>query len=95
MSLLTEPTDLSDPINARILSVSEDRIAGFTRDPVAEISQQTGIDPQTVIGRVQAMMRAGIIRRVRQTLLATNLARGRWWRGSFRRNVCRKRLTGW
>ena len=59
MSLLTEPTDLSDPINARILSVSEDRIAGFTRDPVAEISQQTGIDPQTVIGRVQAMMRGG------------------------------------
>jgi DNA-binding Lrp family transcriptional regulator len=76
MSLATEPTDLADPINAKILSVSEDRIAGFSRDPVQEISRQTGLDADTVIARIQALMRAGIIRRVRQTLLATNLARG-------------------
>jgi DNA-binding Lrp family transcriptional regulator len=76
MSLATEPADLADPINARILSVSEDRIAGFTRDPIRELSRQTDLDGQTVIARLQAMMRAGTIRRVRQTLLATNLARG-------------------
>ena len=34
------------------------------------------IAPDTVIERVVAMLRAGTIRRVRQTLMSTNLARG-------------------
>ena len=66
----------TDPVNAKILAVSEDRIQGFVRDPVAVISEQSGIDAETVIERIRAMLRAGTIRRVRQTLMATNLAEG-------------------
>ena len=36
-------TEISDPINARILAVSEDRIAGFHEDPFAEIARLSGL----------------------------------------------------
>ncbi len=74
--MLDTPVLLHDPINAAILAVSEDRIAGFTRDPIGAISDRSGIDVATVLERVRAMLRAGVIRRVRQTLLATSLAHG-------------------
>jgi DNA-binding Lrp family transcriptional regulator len=70
------PTTTTDPINARILSVSEDKIQGFHADPLGEIARLSGVDLPTVIERIAAMLRAGTIRRVRQTLMATNLARG-------------------
>jgi DNA-binding Lrp family transcriptional regulator len=70
------PTSFSDPINARILAVSEDRLHGFQRDPLGEIARQAAVELPEVIARIQAMLRAGTIRRVRQTLLATNLAQG-------------------
>lgn len=70
------PTTFTDPINAKILAVSEDQLQGFQRDPLGEISRQSGVKLPEVIERVQAMLRAGTIRRVRQTLLATNLAQG-------------------
>lgn len=70
------PVRTDDPINARILAVSEDKVAGFVLDPLAEIARLAGLEPKLVIERVQAMLRAGVIRRVRQTLLATNLAPG-------------------
>jgi DNA-binding Lrp family transcriptional regulator len=70
------PVDINDLVNARILSVSEDSIQGFLRDPFGEIARQSGIDLSTVVERIAAMLRAGIIRRVRQTLMATNLAQG-------------------
>ncbi len=76
MSTLTAPVSTDDPINARILAISEDKIRGFIPDPFAEIAAQSGVDLPTVLERIQAMLRAGIIRRVRQTLMATNLARG-------------------
>ncbi len=66
----------TDPTNAKILAVSEDRLQGFQRDPWGEIARQSGVESSDVIARVQAMLRAGTIRRVRQTLLATNLAQG-------------------
>lgn len=69
-------TSVSDPINARILAVSEDRLQGFQRDPLGEIARQSSVPQADVVARVQAMLRAGTIRRVRQTLLATNLAQG-------------------
>lgn len=72
----TIPATFTDPINARILAVSEDRLHGFQRDPLGEVSRQTGVPLRDVIARIQAMLRAGTIRRVRQTLLATNLAQG-------------------
>src|SRR5512136_1181454 len=70
------PTTFSDPINAQILAVSEDRLHGFQADPLGEISRQAAVELSEVIARIQAMLRAGTIRRVRQTLLATNLAQG-------------------
>ena len=70
------PTTFTDPINAKILAVSEDSLQGFQRDPLGEISRQSGVELAEVIERIQAMLRAGTIRRVRQTLLATNLAQG-------------------
>ena len=68
--------DFSDPINARILAVSEDQLQGFQEDPIGEIVRQSGVEAPVVIERIRAMLRAGAIRRVRQTLLATNLAKG-------------------
>src|SRR5688572_12819492 len=76
MSLMTAPVEFTDPINAKILEVSEDRVQGFQRDPLGEITRLSGVELPVVIERIQAMQRAGNIRRVRQTLLATNLANG-------------------
>ena len=76
MSTLTIPVSITDPVNARILAVSEDKVQGFHSDPIRVIADKSGVDVETVIERIQAMLRAGTIRRVRQTLLATNLAQG-------------------
>ncbi len=77
---MTTATDLpvahTDPVNAKILAISEDRIQGFVRDPFGTIAQMSGVDVETVMERIRAMLRAGTIRRVRQTLMATNLAEG-------------------
>lgn len=70
------PVEHNDPINERILAISEDKIEGFVREPFAEIAQRSGVDEETVMARIAAMLRAGTVRRVRQTLLATNLADG-------------------
>src|ERR1051325_9037105 len=69
-------TDFKDPVNARILAVSEDRLQGFQRAPFSEIARLSGVEESEVMERIRAMVRAGTIRRVRQTLLATNLAQG-------------------
>jgi len=76
MTASSVPVEFSDPINAQILAVSEDRVQGFQRDPLGEIARMSGVGLDLVIERIQAMLRAGNIRRVRQTLLATNLAHG-------------------
>lgn len=76
MRIADIPTQFSDPINARILEIAEDRIQGFQREPLRVISERSAVELPVVIERIQAMLRAGTIRRVRQTLLATNLAQG-------------------
>ncbi len=70
------PVEHNDPINAKILAVSEDKIEGFARQPFEEIARHSGVDVDVVMARIVAMLRARTIRRVRQTLLATNLADG-------------------
>lgn len=70
------PAEIDDAVNAAILAVSEDTIQGFTADPLGEIAARSEVPLQVVIERIQAMLRAGTIRRVRQTLMATNLAQG-------------------
>jgi DNA-binding Lrp family transcriptional regulator len=70
------PIEHNDPVNARILAISEDKIEGFVREPFEEIAKRSGLGVDVVMARIAAMLRAGTIRRVRQTLLATNLAAG-------------------
>ncbi len=70
------PISFEDPVNKAILTVSEDQISGFSRRPLHEIAEKSGIALEVVIERIQAMLRAGTVRRVRQTLLTTSLAPG-------------------
>jgi DNA-binding Lrp family transcriptional regulator len=70
------PVEHNDPINARILAISEDKIEGFVREPFEEIAKGSGVPVEAVMERIAAMLKARTIRRVRQTLLATNLADG-------------------
>jgi len=70
------PTWIDDPTNAAILAVSEDRLQGFQLDPFGAVAERSGIAVEIVLERVLAMLQAGVIRRVRQTLMATNLAKG-------------------
>ena len=72
----TIPVEVADPVNGRILAVSEDRIAGFNEEPFAEVAVRSGESDDTVYERLRAMLEAGTIRRIRQTLMATNLAPG-------------------
>ena len=70
------PVEHNDELNAKILAISEDQIQGFVREPFQEIANRSGVSVDDVMARITAMLRAGTIRRVRQTLLATNLADG-------------------
>lgn len=70
------PTEHNDPVNAAILAISEDKISGFHEDPFVSVAEQSGVPLETVLGRIRAMLEAGTIRRVRQTLIANNLAEG-------------------
>jgi DNA-binding Lrp family transcriptional regulator len=54
----------------------KDKIEGFVREPFEEIARRSGVAVDIVMERIAAMLRAGTVRRVRQTLLATNLADG-------------------
>jgi len=67
---------MSDAVNARILAVSEDRVSGFHRNPFLVIAERASLPETEVHLRIRSMLEAGTIRRVRQTLLATNLAPG-------------------
>jgi DNA-binding Lrp family transcriptional regulator len=70
------PVVFDDPLNARILAASEDRVQGFHAEPFREISRLSGVPLPDVLERIRAMLTAGTVRRVRQTLMATNLAPG-------------------
>ena len=70
------PVEHNDLINEKILAVSEDKIEGFVAEPFAEIATRSGVPVEVVMERLAAMLQAGTIRRIRQTLLATNLADG-------------------
>ncbi len=72
----TVPVEHSDPINAKILAISEDLVSGFHEHPFHLIAEKSGVDLDTVLERIRAMLDAGVIRRVRQTMLATKLAHG-------------------
>lgn len=70
------PVAITDPINRAILEVSEDQVQGFVAEPFAAIAEKSGQPLETVLERIRAMLEAGVIRRVRQTLMTTSLAPG-------------------
>ncbi|MDF1824183.1 MAG: Lrp/AsnC family transcriptional regulator [Verrucomicrobiales bacterium] len=70
------PVETDDPINTQILEVSEDLVSGFQRFPFQHIAEKSGVELDVVLTRIRAMQEAGVIRRTRQTLLATKLAHG-------------------
>ena len=70
------PVTIDDAVNVAILAVSEDRLEGFQRDPFGEIARRSGVALPLVLERVRAMLEAGTIRRVRQTMITTSLATG-------------------
>lgn len=72
----TIPIEHTEEINSRILAVSEDRVKGFHQHPFQFIAQESGLPIETVVERIRAMLAGGVIRRVRQTLLANKLAEG-------------------
>ena len=76
MTASSVPITIDDPVNVAILRVSEDQIQGFSRDPLGDIARASGVELDLVIERIRAMLEAGTIRRVRQTLLSTSLAEG-------------------
>jgi hypothetical protein len=76
MSQPAVPVEITDPVNARILAVSEDRLPGFQEAPFAAIAREADLPLDVVLERLRAMLAAGTIRRIRQTLMATNLAPG-------------------
>ena len=76
MTAGSDPITIDDPVNVAILRVSEDLIQGFSRDPLGDIARASGVELDLVIDRIRAMLEAGTIRRVRQTLLSTSLAEG-------------------
>jgi DNA-binding Lrp family transcriptional regulator len=70
------PVEHTEAINAQILAVSEDMVGGFQEAPFQAIAEKSGVALPIVLERIRAMLEAGVIRRVRQTLLATKLAHG-------------------
>lgn len=70
------PSSATDEINRQILRFAEDQITGFHARPFARIAELAGLDEELVITRLAAMLAAGTIRRIRQTLLSTSLADG-------------------
>ncbi len=76
MMSAASPTSIDDPINRKILSVSEDQLSGFQRDPLGEISRLSGVPQDMVLDRLRAMLDTGVVRRIRQTLVTTSLAPG-------------------
>ena len=42
------PVEHNDPVNAKILAVSEDKIEGFVREPFEEIANRSGVAVEAV-----------------------------------------------
>ena len=70
------PLSLDDPTTKAILKVSEDGLAGFCETPFAEIARRSGVAESQVLVRINELLEAGVIRRIRMTLNTSNLAHG-------------------
>lgn len=70
------PHEHTDPINEKILTFAEDQISGFHERPFQVISEKCGLDESLVIERLKTMFEAGVVRRIRQTMITTKLVDG-------------------
>ena len=75
------PTEHDDPINAKILSVSEDMISGFQESPFQEIAQKADLSLGIVLERIKAMLEAGVINELDKHYLLPNLLMGHYAHG--------------
>jgi len=64
------------------------------REPFEEIAQRSGVNADVVMARITAMLRAGTIRRVRQTCSRLISLMARSWRGRFLRYDRKRVLIG-
>lgn len=70
------PADAADETNRCILAIAEDRVQGFHAQPFDVIAERCGLPVDMVLERLHAMLQAGTVRRIRQTLLSTQLVEG-------------------
>ena len=56
MTVVSVPVTIDDPTNVAILTVSEDQLEGFQRDPLGEIARRSGVPLPTVIERIRALL---------------------------------------
>ena len=50
---MSTPVEHDDPINAKILEISEDLISGFQRQPFHLIAEKSGVEIDVVIERIK------------------------------------------
>ncbi len=65
-----------DVRNRQLLAVAEDQLTGFYPHPFDELAARCHMSAQEVLSRIGELLRAGIIRSIRQTLLNTQLTPG-------------------
>ena len=88
------PVEHNDPINAKILAVSEDKIEGFVREPFEEIANRSGVAVEVVMARIAAMLRAGTTGASVELCLQRTSQTAPWWHGKFRKRRSTRRSTG-
>lgn len=64
-----------DPVNHRLLSIAEDQLLGFHERPLEVLAERCDLPLHEVENRLISLLRAGIVRAVRQTLPSTLLTR--------------------
>ena len=87
------PVETTDPSMPGSSRSARDRIAGFLPDPPRKSAVSATCPWRWSPERLRAMLSAGVIRRIRQTLLATNLADGACARGGALWNGRTRRST--
>lgn len=67
---------IDDTVNRRLLAVAEDSLTGFRAHPLDDLAVRCDLPVREVQRRLRELMRAGIVRGVRQTLLSSALFPG-------------------
>ena len=73
----------TDEINSRILAVSEDRIAGFVRDPMREIAKQSELPVDVVMERDEVERTVEAPPALKKALAKNKATKANWEKLSF------------